>query len=950
MIHSTRLSTVQSMFRCAVFAAALCLCGSAARAQFALQGGPLTGGRNGQGQSVAISADGNTAVSGSPLDNYGAGGILVFTRSNGVWTQQGNELAGTGAVSNASQGWSVAMSADGKTIVEGGYTDSVGGVWVFALTDTGWAQQGNELIGTGGAGSPQQGWSVAISGDGKTIAEGGYTDNSNAGAVWVFTLTDSGWMQQGIKLVGTGAGGGPRGGNTSSLQGTSVTLSADGSTLIEGGSKDSSGRGAVWVFTRADNVWTQQGNKLVGTDPGWTGVAEGTSLAISADGKTFVEGSPTANPHMPINSAGAFWVFVLTDSGWQQQGGALSATGGYADAQQGTAVSISSDGNTIAEGGPFANIDHNNSGAVWVFTRSNGVWSQQGNSYFTTGNDAIAAMEGTSVALAGDRHTLIAGAPGYANYDSAADGAAFVYAGEYVLAAAAGTGGTVNPPDTTYAGWATAQAYTMSPSANYHVDTLIVDGNAVDSTTSYTFNNITGAHSIRAVFSNLWKITASAGLSGSIAPSGTVPVVNDSSQSFSFTPDPGCRVDSIVIDGVSFTPIPSYTFASVTTPHTIRVTFVVPGATRLFTYQPRWNLVSFPFSDTVGVRQTIFPSSSTQAFSYSGGYHGSDTLAQGTGYWLKFPNFDATLLAALPLNRDTIAVTDGWNMIGSVSSSVPVAGIVPLGVTFSGRAWGYSNGYTIADSILPGQGYWIHVAGSGHVVLDDGLLPKSAPKNSTVSGAALMSALSHFNMLTLRDANGNVQQLYLSGTPFDQSAYLLPPVPPAGVFDARFASQSMAEPFISGTGQVQSIKIYLSSAQLPLTVTWTRKEQNTCQFILRDGTGARVNLTDGKTVRINNADLTLDAVPLPKIYALKQNYPNPFNPTTTIEYALPVSAHVSLSIYNLLGQEVATLVNGEQEAGYQSVTVNANNLPSGLYYYRLTAGAFTDVKKMMVVR
>ncbi|MFQ3599483.1 MAG: T9SS type A sorting domain-containing protein [Chloroherpetonaceae bacterium] len=89
---------------------------------------------------------------------------------------------------------------------------------------------------------------------------------------------------------------------------------------------------------------------------------------------------------------------------------------------------------------------------------------------------------------------------------------------------------------------------------------------------------------------------------------------------------------------------------------------------------------------------------------------------------------------------------------------------------------------------------------------------------------------------------------------------------------------------------------------------------------------------------------------LPKQFALEQNYPNPFNPTTLITYQLPVASEVSLKIYDALGREVATLVNGRQEAGLYNQTFNAATLSSGIYFYRLQAGNFTATKKMMLVK
>jgi hypothetical protein len=87
---------------------------------------------------------------------------------------------------------------------------------------------------------------------------------------------------------------------------------------------------------------------------------------------------------------------------------------------------------------------------------------------------------------------------------------------------------------------------------------------------------------------------------------------------------------------------------------------------------------------------------------------------------------------------------------------------------------------------------------------------------------------------------------------------------------------------------------------------------------------------------------------LPTEYTLEQNYPNPFNPRTTIEYSLPRETQVSLKIYNLLGQEVRTLVEAHSQAGHYKVNFDASSLPSGMYIYRLTAGGSILSRKMVL--
>ena len=88
----------------------------------------------------------------------------------------------------------------------------------------------------------------------------------------------------------------------------------------------------------------------------------------------------------------------------------------------------------------------------------------------------------------------------------------------------------------------------------------------------------------------------------------------------------------------------------------------------------------------------------------------------------------------------------------------------------------------------------------------------------------------------------------------------------------------------------------------------------------------------------------------PMACSLDQNYPNPFNPSTTIRYGPPQKSAVELSVYNTLGQQVALLQHGEQEAGSHEVRFDGSNLASGIYFYRLQAGAFVEAKKFVLVR
>jgi hypothetical protein len=369
------------------------------------QGEKLTGGgetgEGGFGHSVALSADGNTALIGGPRDNGTRGAAWVFTRSGSAWTQQGGKLVGTSESGFGEAGTSVALSADGNTALVGGPVGSNiepgGGAWVFTRTGSTWTQQGGKLTGTGETGDDEFGYSVSLSADGNTALIGGPGDNSTTGAAWVFTRAGATWTQQGETLTGGGEIG-------EGKFGSSVALSGDGSTALIGGPGDNGGKGAAWVFTWTGSTWAQQGEKLTGT--GETGEGEfGASVALSTDGNTVMIGGPEDN-----TATGAVWVFTRSGGVWSQQGPKLTG-GEEGNSQFGVLVALSADGNTALIGGPGDNDD---AGAAWVFTRSGGVWSQQGPKLTGTGETAIGGIGGfgVSVALSADGNTALIGAPG----------------------------------------------------------------------------------------------------------------------------------------------------------------------------------------------------------------------------------------------------------------------------------------------------------------------------------------------------------------------------------------------------------------------------------------------------------------------------------------------------------------------------------------------------------
>ncbi len=360
------------------------------------QGNKLVGsgstGISQQAYSLALSADGSTAIVGAKGDNNDQGAAWIFVRTGTTWSQQGNKLVGTGSIGEAAQGVSVAISADGNTAIVGGNLDNngIGAAWIFVRNGITWSQQGNKLVGSGFTGSSNQGFSVSISANGNTAIIGGSKDDSNIGAVWVFTKTGITWGQLGNKLVGTGFIG-------ESYQGYSTGISADGNTIIVGGQFDNYGQGAAWIFARTGNLWTQQGVKLVGT--GASSAIQGCSVSLSADGNTAIVGGQFDYP------SGAAWVFTRIGNTWSQQGTKLVGTNAIGSSQQGQCARLSADGNTAIIGGYK---DNSHTGAAWIFKRSGTNWSQQGNKLIGTGISGI-SQQGWSVAISADGKTILVG-------------------------------------------------------------------------------------------------------------------------------------------------------------------------------------------------------------------------------------------------------------------------------------------------------------------------------------------------------------------------------------------------------------------------------------------------------------------------------------------------------------------------------------------------------------
>ena len=477
------------------------------------------GGNQGHtGTSIALNGDGTTMAIGAPFESggaagvngnqrdnsvYASGAVYVYVRQGDSWTQQAYVKASNPGQSDHF-GSSVALSRDGNTMavaahweasgatgVNGNQNDNSipqsGAVYVFTRNGTTWTQQAYIKASNTGKASEGQlagdgdqfGFSLALSGDGNTLAVGAISEDSaaqqingnqgddsaqSAGAVYVYARTGSTWAQQAyVKSANMGAGDG---------LGFSVALSFDGNTLAaaafdeDGGGRginppdntESQNSGALYVFTRQGGTWSQQA--YIKGSKGETSDGFGFATAISDDGNTIAVGSgdeacltPGIDPPgcaddaPPLRGAniwvGAAYVFVRNGNAWSEQT-FIKAPNARPYNSFGVRLDLSGDGNTLAvsayledNGGrgirpPMVQQfliqdilngwrEHRNeaeeSGAVYFYTRSGTRWTA--GAWVKAANADAGDEFGSSVALSTDGHVMVVGAHGE---DSAATG------------------------------------------------------------------------------------------------------------------------------------------------------------------------------------------------------------------------------------------------------------------------------------------------------------------------------------------------------------------------------------------------------------------------------------------------------------------------------------------------------------------------------------------------
>jgi len=366
------------------------------------------------GNSIAISADGNTMaaaasyVSGS--SNQANGAVRILTKSNNAWTQSASIV--TPSNSNTDYfDYALAMSADGTTLVIGvmsanGTASQQGQALIYKLSGGTWSLF-QTLTNTQAGQDDNFGESVAISGDGSVVFIGATrgdisAQNPNSGVAYAYVYNGSTYASTQM-LSGAGT-------VTDCMFGASIATSYDGSYVAIGSIGEylsSDPQGTVYVFYKSSSTWTQQ-QKITAAQAA-AGNYFGYSIAMSADANTLVVGSSSANDS---NSANLSSVAVLTRSGttWSVQGNLLKSSSSNTYEYFGQSMSMSFDGDTVVAGvweGDTSNTTE--SGAVYVFRRASGSWSQAQRIISSDSN--LSSYFGFSVAMASREGSMVVGAP-----------------------------------------------------------------------------------------------------------------------------------------------------------------------------------------------------------------------------------------------------------------------------------------------------------------------------------------------------------------------------------------------------------------------------------------------------------------------------------------------------------------------------------------------------------
>ena len=361
------------------------------------------------GHSIAISNDGTRVVVGAynatVSSTTQAGAAYVFVKLGTTWTQEAKLVAST-LEAVAGLGVSVGITADGSRAtagawkVDAGAVVDAGGVYVFLRTGTSWAQEA-KLVASDPVTNAQMGQYSALSADGTRIIAGCSADNSNKGAVYIFSRSGTTWSQETKIVTGESVSGDLFGGTVNiSADSTRVVIGARGVSYV-----NAVAVGAIYVYSRSGTAWTLE-QKFTTNELLASGALSGTfAIAISGDGTRIAAISSVV---VNGNTITGVYVFLRTGTVWTQET-FFAGTDTVSGDNFGVSVSLSTDGSKLIVGSPLSSPSSvTNAGSAYIFTRSGTTWTQE--SKIVASDKATGDRFGFSVAISGDATRTTIGA------------------------------------------------------------------------------------------------------------------------------------------------------------------------------------------------------------------------------------------------------------------------------------------------------------------------------------------------------------------------------------------------------------------------------------------------------------------------------------------------------------------------------------------------------------
>jgi hypothetical protein len=365
-----------------------------------------------------------------------------------------------------------------------------------------------------------------------------------------------------------------------------------------------------------------------------------------------------------------------------------------------------------------------------------------------------------------------------------------------------------------------------------------------------------------------------------------------------------------------------------------------------------WNMLSTPLSVYCDDVDCLYPDRTGGAWTYTNSqYQDVTNLGSGIGYWVKLDDDNQLTYRGVPVYKCTLAVAAGWNMIGSLSKDLPASKIVLQNTSYESKYFAYTTTsyYFDVDTLRPGIGYWIKVSQNGNLILDNFSTantprsqatvlpppPPSEPPPPTLYGTTItQSGTKYPKLYWTRSTTATSYKLYTYLCEGTQDCF-----DGAQISLVYQGSDTTCVDYSVTAGNKYSPnreRYFVTSSNL------IGESDKSNKIIYNTDLDFQWKTHDNK-----NDD---DIVAVPTSTELKGNYPNPFNPQTTIFYALAEDIHVKISVINVMGQEVKILVDANQTAGYKSVSFEGSDLPSGIYFYRINAGSYATVKKMVLMK